>query len=111
MTTATDNREECELCGRAVRHLTRHHLIPRTRHRNRRNKRDFDRDEVRARIAWLCSACHRQIHAVLGEKELERDYNTLAALREHPEIRRFVRWLAGKPADFRPTVRRARRRE
>ena len=48
----------CGLCGREPERLTRHHLIPRTRHANRRNKRDFDRDEVQARVAWLCRPCH-----------------------------------------------------
>jgi len=100
----------CALCERAVPRLTRHHLIPRTRHRNRRNKRDFDRSEVHARIAWLCPACHRQVHAVLSEKELERHYNTVEALRAHPDIRRFADWLSQRPVDFRPQVRRHRRR-
>ena len=101
----------CELCGRPVRHLTRHHLIPRTRHANRRNKRDFDRADVHRRIAWLCRPCHDHVHNVLGEKELEREYNTLEALRGHPDVARFVDWIAGRPADFRPPRgRRARRR-
>lgn len=100
----------CALCGRAVPRLTRHHLIPRTRHRNRRNKREFARAEVHTRIAWLCPPCHKQIHAVLSEKELERTYNTIEALREQPEVSRFRTWLAEKPAEFQPTVRRPRRR-
>lgn len=100
----------CALCGRAVPRLTRHHLIPRTRHRNRRNKREFARTEVHGRIAWLCPPCHKQVHAVLDEKALERTYNTIEALREHPDISRFCNWLAERPADFEPTVRRPRRR-
>ncbi len=36
----------CELCGRAAVDLTRHHLIPRTRHKNKRNKKMFDRQEI-----------------------------------------------------------------
>lgn len=82
--------------------LTRHHLIPRTRHANRRNKRDFARDDVRSRIAWLCRPCHNHIHAVLSEKDMERHYNTVEALRDHPEIARFATWLATKPAGFKP---------
>ena len=106
----TGSGDVCALCGRAVPRLTRHHLIPRTRHRNRRNKRDFARVEVHTRIAWLCPPCHKQVHAVLSEKELERRWNTIDALREHPEVSRFCNWLADKPADFQPTVRRVRRR-
>lgn len=92
----------CELCGRPEVGLTRHHLIPRTRHANRRNKRDFTRDEVRLRIAWLCRPCHNHIHSVLSEKEMERAFNTVEALRGHPEVARFVAWLADKPPGFKP---------
>ena len=96
----------CELCGRNVDCLTRHHLVPRTRHSNRRNKRDFDRSDVTHRIAWLCRPCHDHVHAVFTEKTLEREYNTLESLREDPAITRFVRWIADKPPDFRPPMGR-----
>lgn len=103
--------DRCELCGRPVPRLTRHHLIPRTRHHNRRNKREFDRSEVHGRVAWLCRPCHDHVHAVFSEKTLEREYNTLERLRNEPQIARFVDWIAGKPATFRPPGgRRARRR-
>jgi hypothetical protein len=98
------------LCGRAVGKLDRHHLIPRTRHSNKRNKRDFDREEVRTRIAMLCRPCHKQVHAVLTEKELARAYNTLAALREVPEIAEFVAWIRTRPDDANIRVRQARTR-
>ena len=87
----------CALCAREVARLTKHHLIPRTRHRNRRNKRDFDRDEVRERIAALCRPCHKQVHALLDEKELERAYNTVEALRAHDGIATFIDWIRDRP--------------
>jgi hypothetical protein len=92
----------CELCGRRVSLLTRHHLIPRTRHANKRNKREFERKEVKQRIAWLCIACHDHLHALFGEKTLEREYNTLGSITAHPEVQRFLAWIRKKPADFRP---------
>ena len=103
---SADPQGQCELCGRAVQRLTRHHLVPRTRHSNRRNKRDFDRTDVTDRIAWLCRPCHDHVHAVFTEKTLEREYNTLASLREDPDVARFVDWIADKPADFRPPMGR-----
>ncbi len=87
----------CMLCNRVVRELTQHHLIPRARHRTKRNKRLFDRDVVRQEVVLLCHPCHKQIHAVLSEKELERAYHTLEALRAHPEIGRFANWIAKRP--------------
>jgi len=94
--------DHCELCGRRMAALTRHHLIPRTRHRNRRNKKRFDRAEVKTRILWVCRPCHSHIHHTFTEKELERHYNTGEALRGHPEIQRFARWIADKPEGFKP---------
>jgi len=100
--------EACELCDRATGDLTRHHLIPRTRHANKRNKKAFDRADVHHRIAMLCRACHKQVHAVLTEKQLEREFNTLDLLRSHPDIARFVAWARKQPADAHVTVRASR---
>ncbi len=87
----------CELCGRQVREVTRHHLIPRTRHKNKRNKRTFDRTEVKTRIALLCRPCHKNLHVLFTEKELEQDFNTLETLRAHPEVRKFTQWIRTRP--------------
>lgn len=92
----------CELCGRAMSALTRHHLIPRARHRKRRNQRLFDRQEVRARILWICRPCHDHIHEVLSEKEMETAYHSREALLAHPAILRFARWIETKPEGFKP---------
>jgi PP-loop superfamily ATP-utilizing enzyme len=86
----------CELCERPNIEVTRHHLIPRTRHKNKRNKKTFDREEVRSRVAELCRPCHKFIHTVLTEKELESGYNTIEQLVAHPEIRKFVDWIRTK---------------
>jgi hypothetical protein len=95
----------CAICQR-VETLTRHHLIPRTRHSNRRNKRDFDRERVHQTVG-ICRPCHSQIHALLTEKELERQWNTVERLLEHPEIRRFAVWIASKPRGFKCASRAA----
>lgn len=100
----------CHLCLREAGELTRHHLIPRTRHKNRRNKRTFSREEVRQRIAMLCRPCHNQLHALFSEKQLERELNTLAALRAQPEVARFLSWIRTRPGDGRVSVKRSRGR-
>lgn len=91
----------CELCGRDEVDLTRHHLIPRTRHSNKRNRKLFGRDDVRTRLADLCRPCHGFIHKVLTEKELELQFNTVDLLRSHPEVARFVDWIQRRPAGLR----------
>jgi hypothetical protein len=96
MTRVSDSGGVCGLCGRVVERRTRHHLVPRSRHANKRVKRSFSREELQ-RTVPLCGACHRQIHRTLTEKELEREYNTVEALLSHPGISRFVRWIERKP--------------
>jgi hypothetical protein len=77
----------CVICGREET-LTRHHLIPRTRHSNKKNKRDFEREVVR-QVVGICRPCHSQIHALLSEKELEREYNTVRATQGAPWSRKI----------------------
>ncbi len=101
--------DHCELCKRRMTALTKHHLIPRTRHKNRRNKRQFTREEVKSRILWVCRPCHNHIHDVFSEKELERHYNTLEALLSHPDILRFRHWIAKRPTDYKPRSRGMKR--
>jgi hypothetical protein len=53
--------------------------------------------------------CHRAIHAVLGNRDLERDFADPAALRGHPEIARFLDWIRDKDPDFHAPTRRRKR--
>lgn len=96
----------CALCGREEK-LTRHHLVPRTRHHNKRNKRDFDRVTVKVAIG-LCRPCHSQVHALLTEKDLEREWNTIAKLKTHPELMKFIGWIAKRPSGFKPISRKSK---
>jgi 5-methylcytosine-specific restriction endonuclease McrA len=97
----------CMICEREET-LTRHHLIPRTRHANKRNKREFDRAVVKVTVG-MCRPCHSQLHALLTEKELEREWNSVEKLRSHPELRKFAAWIARKPRGFKPIVRQSGR--
>jgi len=97
----------CAICRRQAV-LTRHYLIPRTRHSNKRNKRVFDRQVVK-RTVGICRPCHSQIHAVLTEKEIERDFNSIDALLAHPEVAKFAAWIARKPDGFKPQIDAQRR--
>ena len=98
----------CALCRREVPRLTRHHLIPRSRHKNKRNKKLFTREEVHRRVISLCPACHRQIHALFSEKELETTYNTLEKLQSMPQVQRFVEWIGQQRAGKRIKIRRGK---
>lgn len=103
-------KERCELCGRHVSHLTWHHLIPKTRQRNRRVRRDYNRREITSAVVRLCRGCHNFIHANFTEKTLEREFRTLKALAAHPQVAQFLDWIRSKPADFHPFTREAQRK-
>jgi hypothetical protein len=78
----------CPLCERAIPPAQRdaHHLVPKSR---------GGRQTV-----VLHRICHRQVHALFSEAELERDYPTIDALRSHPRMALFINWLRPKPDDF-----------
>jgi hypothetical protein len=99
---------QCELCGRSGVRIERHHLIPKTRHANKKNKKRFDRREVHERIAMLCRPCHKTVHATLTEKQLEQEFNTLQALRSDPDLAGFVKWVRRQPPGAHVTVRSTR---
>lgn len=97
----------CALCGRQAPQLTRHHLIPRTTHHRTRTRRQFTRQE-RQTVILLCRPCHKQLHAILPENELTRNYHTIEAIKTHPQVARFVAWIARQPATTDIPVRRKR---
>jgi len=99
----------CELCGRCGLKLTKHHLIPRKRHRQTSVRRKYSRQDRHTRIALLCRPCHSTVHAHLSEKELEQAYNTVPALAGHAEIARFVDWVKRQPVDRRVAIKRPNR--
>ena len=86
----------CALCDRPIPPILRdaHHLIPKSR--------------GGVVTVFMHRACHKQIHALFTETELARQYPSTQALREHPEVARFIHWVQNKPNDFNPLTRRSR---
>ena len=105
-----ETADACELCGRSGLELTRHHLIPRARHNKPRTRRHHDRDTMKSAIAWLCRPCHKTVHHHLSEQELAEVFHTVDALRGHPEIAKFARWVAKQPPGKSIRSRRPARR-
>ena len=87
----------CPLCDRPIPPAQRdaHHLIPKSR--------------GGVHTTWLHRICHRQIHALFSETELARDYHHVEALRQHPEMARFLEWVRRKPDDFFERTRKSQR--
>jgi hypothetical protein len=87
----------CPLCDRPVpaSQADAHHLVPRSKGGKH--------------TLVLHRICHRQIHALLTETELARGYCTVEALRAHPGLAAFVRWVRNKPPEFIERTRKSQR--
>ena len=48
----------------------------------------------------LHQICHSEIHARFTEAELARDLSTVGKLRAHPDLQRFLPWVAKRPPAF-----------
>lgn len=84
-----ESHAPCPVCGRPVvpgPSADRHHWLPRSR-----GGRDSGAIHV---------VCHRKIHSVFTPKELAVQYGTPEAVRSHPDIAAFVRWVRRKPPGF-----------
>lgn len=87
--TEGDDLGPCPLCDRpmvAGPSVNLHHLVPR---------RFKGREAV-----TVHRICHDKIHAVLSDKDLRDRFQTVALLREQPEIAAFRQWVARKPPTF-----------
>ena len=88
----TGDAPACFLCGRPLgQKLEWHHIVPKSR-----GGRD---------TAPVHPICHRTIHRHLTNQQIERDYSSASALRAHPEIARFIAWVADKDPDFHAPTR------
>ncbi|WP_318781219.1 HNH endonuclease [Amazonocrinis nigriterrae] len=90
--------QQCELCQREMEHLTIHHLVP--RQNTKRKKQDP------GPTANICSACHRQIHALFNNKLLARELNTLDKLTNEPQMQKFLAWVKKQDPGKRISVHR-----
>lgn len=81
----------CPLCGRPIPETARqsdHHLVPKLK------------GGAKGPVIRIHQICHNEIHAVLTEAEIARDFATVEALRAHPRLARFFTWVATKPPGF-----------
>jgi len=81
----------CALCG-SERSITFHHLIPRSCHRNKWFKKNFDKTDMKARGIDICRRCHSFIHRKFSEKSLGRELNTLDKILENETMTAYLKW-------------------
>ena len=81
----------CPLCLRPIpadAKQSLHHLIPRLR------------GGKGGPTVLVHQICHNEIHATFTETELAREFNTPEALRAHPRMEGFLKWVAKRPPNF-----------
>lgn len=74
----------CELCGREVLNLSRHHLVPR------------EEGGRYGATADLCQPCHSTLHLTFNNRELALVYNTIPALQEAEPLQKYLKWVRNK---------------
>ena len=81
----------CPLCLRPIPSHARqsvHHLVPKMK------------GGTHGPTVLVHQICHNEVHAILTESELAREWNTPEKLRAHPQLSRAFAWLRNKPPDF-----------
>ena len=85
----------CKLCNRQI--LTgndsEHHLVPKSR--GGRHSSTITLHEI----------CHKQIHALFNERELAISYNDINSLKDHRDVKRFIKWISKKAPEFNVKIR------
>jgi hypothetical protein len=91
---------KCELCEREILSgdESSHHLTPKSR------------GGEDGPCAVFHDVCHKQIHALFRDKDLERRYNTVSKLKDQPDVKRFVEWIRKKDPGFNMKIRIANRK-
>lgn len=80
---AVTQPKRCVLCERDVQLVTRHHLIPRSK-----GGRE---------VVDLCVPCHKTLHSFFSNRTLLDELHTVEALRQQPEIARYLSWIRKQP--------------
>lgn len=92
----------CELCGRDVRHLTEHHLVPLQLRRKKEWRHKF------GPTIDPCATCHGKINGTWDNKTLASNYDTIEKIRAAPELQPFLRWVRKQPGTRFSSSRRGR---
>ncbi len=87
--TSTSDLGLCPLCQRPMQagpSVDQHHWIPKSCGGHHQS--------------FVHRSCHKMIHHCFDEKTLTTHYSTAEALRSHPDIAHFCRWISKKPFDY-----------
>ena len=86
----------CELCNRKIDKLTKHHLLPR------------EEGGCEKHISYICSDCHRQIHALYTNKELAIRLDTIDKLKNDEKICKYLKFIKKQPPSKVSIIKKSR---
>jgi 5-methylcytosine-specific restriction enzyme A len=90
--------QHCELCGREVQQVSRHHLVPR------------EEGGRYGATADLCQPCHSTLQLTFTNRELAILYNSIPALQTAEPLQKYLKWVKDKRLE-RITNRRGRNKK
>jgi len=99
--------DNCVFCNRQTGKENKHHLIPKSTHKNKVVKKAYTKEQKNETVI-ACRDCHSTIHATISEKRLAFYYNTIEKILSHPEVAKFVDWVRTKPYNGRLTIRKCK---
>jgi 5-methylcytosine-specific restriction endonuclease McrA len=79
----------CPLCGREMtcgKSVSEHHVVPKSMGGNEK--------------VFMHHICHNKVHTLFTERELAQTYNNFDALKSHPELEKFIKWVRKQPPDY-----------
>jgi len=90
----------CAICSRPLGRKetsSKHHLIPKSK------------GGKHTETITIHNICHQKIHKTITEKELKNEFYSVEKLLMHPEIQKFIKWVAKKDPDFFQSNKRMKR--
>ena len=89
----------CSICERSTPEncIEKHHTIPKSRGGKE--------------TKMVCCSCGEMIHQLISLKELKITYNSIKALKSHPDMKTWIKWISKKPNDFSVCMSRKKRRK
>lgn len=91
-----DIPDPCPICGRPNYHPSDHHMVPKSR-----GGRTTE---------TICADCHRSIHSLFPNKELEEKYNTTEILLANEDFARMVKFISKRDPRGRVTTKKSKDR-
>ena len=92
------NQINCSICNRLtpINYIEKHHLKPKCK----KGKETI----------LVCNSCGDMIHKLFTISELNKNLNTLDAIKSNERIQKWIKWINKKPNDFKICMKNKKRK-